>query len=74
MSSGYMNVGSNCKTSRSRRRSEVLFNWRKTAFVNTDEKILKRPFSYTRFNAKYGLGKTYFVNTAVKVFFLYKPL
>ena len=62
-----MNVGSNCKTSRFKWHSEVLLNWRKTAFVNTVYKLFKRLFSYTRVNAKLGMCKTSFVNTAVIV-------
>ena len=62
-----MNVGSNCKTCRFKRDSEVLLNWSKTALVNTVYKLFKRLFSYTRLNAKLGFSKTSFVNMAVTV-------
>ena len=62
-----MNVGSNCKTSRFKRHSEVLLNWRKTAFVNMVYKLFKRLLSYTRVHAKLGFSKASFVNTAVAV-------
>ena len=62
-----MNVGSNRKTCRLKRHSEVLLNWSKTAFVNRVYKLFKRLFSYTRLNAKLGFSKTSFVNTAASV-------
>ena len=61
-----MNVWLNCRTCRFKRRSEVLLNWSKTAFVNTVYKLFRRLFSYTRLNAKLGFCKTSFVNTAVR--------
>ena len=62
-----MNGGSNCKSSKFKRHSEVLLNWSKTAFVHTVFKLFKRRFSYTRLNAKLGFSETSFVNTAVIV-------
>ena len=62
-----MNVGSNCKTSRFNRHSEVLLNWSKNAFVNTVYKLFKRLSSYTLVYTKLGFGEPFFVITTANV-------